>query len=202
LSIFHELAKKPWLTDQEGMIDHGAFLVPAGKVGLRVFLVVVSVVFTLVVIAYTYRMTYANWRPTPEPMALWLNTALLIASSVAMQWAKDSATRENMEGVRFGLILGGVLTLAFLIGQALVWRQLDGQGYYATSNLANAFFYLLTALHGLHLLGGLVAWGRSALRMWGGASASDLRLSVELCTTYWHYLLLIWLILFGLLLIS
>ena len=98
--------------------------------------------------------------------------------------------------------MGGVLTFAFLTGQLYVWQQLVDLGYYANTNTANAFFYLLTALHGLHLLGGLVAWGRSVFRMRRGSSATDLRLSVELCTVYWHYLLMIWLVLFGLLLIS
>ncbi|MAF48028.1 MAG: hypothetical protein CMM10_07190 [Rhodospirillaceae bacterium] len=104
--------------------------------------------------------------------------------------------------MRDGLLWGGVLTFAFLAGQLFVWRQLADLGYYADSNSANAFFYLLTALHGLHMLGGLVAWWRSISRLRRGGSVADLRLSVELCTVYWHYLLLIWLILFGLLLMS
>ena len=107
-----------------------------------------------------------------------------------------------MDGLRDGLHIGGVLTLGFLAGQLFVWQQLVGLGYYADANTANAFFYLLTALHGIHMLGGLVAWVRSVTRMWQGSPVRNLRLSVELCTTYWHYLLLIWLIVFSLLLIS
>ena len=75
-------------------------------------------------------------------------------------------------------------------------------GYYAAGNPANAFFYLLTGVHGLHLLGGLVVWVRTAARMARGAELDDVRLSVELCTVYWHYLLLVWLVLFGLLLLT
>ncbi len=205
MGIFRELTRKPWLDDPskvEGADDHIAFFQPDGKVGLRVFLCVVTVVFTLLTIAYVNRMTIHNWSAVPEPWVLWLNTAMLIASSFAMQWASNNTRRDNMNGVRDGLILGGLLTLGFLIGQSFVWRQLVDMGYYANSNSANAFFYLLTALHGLHLLGGLVAWWRCISRMWRGATVADMRLSVELCTTYWHYLLLIWLILFGLLLFS
>jgi cytochrome c oxidase subunit 3 len=69
-----------------------------------------------------------------------------------------------------------------------------------SSNPANAFFYLLTAVHGLHILGGLYVWARSTAKVWTGASADTVRLSIELCTVYWHYLLLVWLVLFGLLL--
>lgn len=205
MSIFHELAKKPWLinpAEVEGAPPPAAFFVPVGKVGLRVFLVVVTVVFTLMLIAYGDRMLFATWRPMPEPWLLWLNTAFLITSSLAMQWAKSSAKRDNSNGMRDGLLWGGVLTFAFLAGQLYVWQQLVDLGYYATSGTANAFFYLLTAIHGLHMMGGLVAWGRSVFKMWRGGSVADLRLSVELCTTYWHYLLLVWLVLFAMLLFS
>ncbi len=65
-----------------------------------------------------------------------------------------------MDGVRFGLLGAGVFTIAFVIGQLLVWRELNALGYYLASNPANAFFYLMTGLHGLHVLGGLIALGR------------------------------------------
>ena len=78
--------------------------------------------------------------------------------------------------------------------------QFHAQPNFMASNPANAFFYLLTALHGLHLLGGLWVWGRTTTRVWEGTKVSEVRLSVELCTVYWHFLLLVWLALFGLLL--
>jgi len=123
-----------------------------------------------------------------------------------MQWARNNTKRDNLAGVRDGLIFGGILTIAFLVGQLYGWQQMVKLGYYASSNTANAFFYLVTALHGAHMVGGLIAWGRSMLKLQkisrSGGSISEIRLSVELCTTYWHYLLLIWVVLFALLLIS
>ena len=117
-------------------------------------------------------------------------------ASVAMR-------REQVEPARSGLIVGGALALAFLVGQWFAWQQLQAAGYYAAGNPANAFFYVLTGLHGLHLLGGLVVWGRTVSRLSrGSASPGTLRLSVELCTVYWHYLLVVWLVLFGLLMIT
>lgn len=205
MGFFNEIAKKPWLSDGgdiDAINNPAAFFLPTGKVGLRVFLVVVTVVFTLLIIAYADRMVYGTWRIMPEPWLLWLNTALLVGASFAFQWARTSAKHDQMDGLRDGLHIGGVLTLGFLAGQLFVWQQLVGLGYYADANTANAFFYLLTALHGIHMLGGLVAWVRSVTRMWQGSPVRNLRLSVELCTTYWHYLLLIWLIVFSLLLIS
>ena len=69
-----------------------------------------------------------------------------------------------MDRVRDGLLAAGLFAFAFLAGQLMVWRQLAAAGYFLTANPANAFFYLITALHGLHLLGGLVAWGRATPR--------------------------------------
>ena len=175
---------------------------PTVKLGLGVFLAVATVVFSLSVVVYLDRMTFADWRPLPEPWLLWPNTAILILSSVALQWARVAANRGRIDGVRAGLLAGGGFAFAFLAGQLLAWQQLAALGYFAATNPANAFFYLLTALHGLHLLGGLVAWGRTTAKMWRGFEVAELRLSVELCAVYWHFLLLVWLVLFGLLLFT
>ena len=176
---------------------------PTVKLGLIVFLAVVTVVFSLLVVAYTDRMALADdWRPMPKPWLLWPNTAILILSSVGLQWARVAANRGQIDGVRVGLLAGGGFAFAFLAGQLMAWKLLIDLGYFAATNPANAFFYLLTALHGLHLLGGLVAWGRTTAKMWRGSEVAELRLSVELCAVYWHFLLLVWLVLFGLLLFT
>ena len=74
---------------------------------------------------------------------------------------------------------------------------------YATTNVANAFFYMLTIIHALHVLGGCVAWGRTAGAIWlQGSEVADVRVSVELCAVYWHFLLVIWGIMFALLLLT
>jgi cytochrome c oxidase subunit 3 len=73
-------------------------------------------------------------------------------------------------------------------------------GYFEISNPAIGFFYMITGLHALHLVGGIVAWIRTMSKVWdGGFEVAQLRQSVELCTIYWHFLLLVWLVLFGLL---
>ncbi|MFB3077153.1 MAG: cytochrome c oxidase subunit 3, partial [Lysobacterales bacterium] len=150
--------------------------------------------------AYIMRMEYADWQSLPDPGLLWLNTIILILSSVAMHRAKRAALRGKVQGVRTGLIISGVLSFAFLAGQLLAWRHLNAAGYFIANNPANAFFYVITGLHGLHLLGGLWVWGKTITKVGRGLEVRDLSLSVELCTTYWHYLLLVWLVLFGLLL--
>lgn len=172
------------------------------KVGLRVFLAVATVVFSLLVVAYADRMAGSDWRPMPVPWLLWLNTAILILSSAALQWAWGGARWGQLDVVSAGLLAGGVFAFAFLAGQLLAWQQLAAAGYFAAANPAVAFFCLITALHGLHLLGGLVAWGRTTAKVRRGCEVADVYLSVELCAVYWHFLLLIWLVLFGLLLFT
>ena len=205
MSFFHQLTDKPWVAVQ-GRVDDlhsgGEFSLPTASLGLRVFLAVVAVLFSLLVVTYTERMDLGDWRALPDPWLIWLNTAVLILSSVALQWAWVSARRGQMDGVRYGLIAGGVCAFAFLAGQLLAWQTLAALGYFAATNPAIAFFYLITALHGLHLLGGLVAWGRTTAKVWRGFEVSQVRLSVELCAVYWHFLLLVWLILFSLLLLT
>ncbi len=199
MRIFREITKKPWLSDQgmvEDLHDGSLFAMPSARLGLRVFVTVVTVVFTLIIVSYISRRTLSDWSSVPEPALLWLNTGLLFLSSVAMQWARTSARRGDLGGVKNGLFAGGLLTLAFLAGQLFAWQQLG----YNSANPASVFFYLLTALHGLHLLGGLIAWIRTTAKVSTGSEAADVRLSVELCAFYWHFLLLVWLILFGLLL--
>lgn len=199
MKLFRELTKKPWLTEHgavDDLHDGSTFAMPPSRVGLRVFVTVVTVIFTLIIVSYFFRRSVADWNAVPEPALLWLNTVLLILSSVAMQRARTSARRDDLGGVKNGLFAGGLLTLAFLAGQLFAWQQLG----YNSANPASVFFYLLTALHGLHLLGGLVAWVRTTAKVSRGFKAADVRLSVELCAFYWHFLLLVWLILFGLLL--
>jgi cytochrome c oxidase subunit 3 len=202
MNLFHQLAEKPWVPTQGTVVhlhDGSAFSLPAATLGLRVFLAVVTVLFSLLIMAYGSRMEFEDWRPAPQPWLLWLNTAMLVLSSVAMQWARIAARRGEVDRVRIGLIVGGAFAVAFLAGQLIAWRQLTMMAAFDITTPAIGFFYLITALHGLHLLGGLVAWGRTFTKVWRGLGVVHVRLSVELCAVYWHFLLLVWLILFGLL---
>ena len=202
MSIFHQLIAKPWVTDQGKVDDLYAGDASSGharKLALRVFLAVVAVLFFLLVTAYGTRMAYEDWRPSPQLGLLWANTFALILSSVALQWAQFSIRRGTIDAMRVGLLAGGAFTVVFLFGQVLAWRQLGTMVYFEVSNPAIAFFYLITGLHGLHILGGLVAWGRTFAKVWGNFDVAKIRQSVELCTLYWHFLLLVWLVLFGLL---
>ncbi len=204
MNFFHALMEKPWLArgSPTDLNDGAGFSLPTATLGLRVFLAVVTVLFSLLVVSYIERMAVGDWRSLPDMWLLWANTALLISSSVGLHWARVSVERGRSDGVKLVPLAGGGFAFAFLAGQLWVAQQLTDLGYFAASNPAVSFFYLLTALHGLHLLGGLVALGKTADKVWGGLEMTRVRLSVELCATYWHFLLLVWLVLFGLLLLT
>ncbi len=190
---------KPWVASAPDGSHQGVGLLPSAKVALGVLLAVITSLFALFVSAYAIRMELADWRPLPEPRLLWLNTAILFAGSLGLQWSWRGAARENWRAIRVGLALGGGCALAFMAGQFLAWRELTAAGYLVAGNPANSFFYVLTGLHVLHLLGGLVALAKTAGFAWRGALSST-RLGVELCAVYWHFLFVVWLILFGLML--
>lgn len=169
------------------------------KAALWVFLGVASALFVLFISAYAMRLALADWAPMPRPRLLVFNTALLVGASLVMEWTVRAARRGDRTAVQRGLATGGLFTFGFLAGQLFVWKQLVDAGYFVTTNAATSFFYLFTAVHGLHVIGGLVAWARAWLRTRRGADPARVRLGVELCTTYWHYLLLVWGVIYALL---
>jgi cytochrome c oxidase subunit III len=171
---------------------------PSMKAGLWVFLAVASSLFVLFVSAYAMRLGFADWSPIPRPRLLVLNTAMLVGASLAMAWSVRAVRRRDGDGLRHGLVAAGVLTVGFLVGQLVVWKQLHDSAYVVSSSAAAAFFYLFTAVHGLHVAGGLVAWARALWRTWRERDPAAARLGVELCATYWHYLLGVWAVLYAL----
>lgn len=198
------ITSMPWLEPGAAgeRVGAGVSTAPTAKVGLGVLLASIGALFALFISAYLMRMQLADWRATPKPALLWVSTGLLMVSSATLQWARVLAHRGQGRGVRIALLGAGGAALAFVVCQMAAWRQLADAGYGLTSNPASSFFFLITALHGVHVLGGLIALGRSVLRSWRRAEPAKLRLGIDLCSLYWDFLLLIWLILFGLLLLS
>lgn len=198
--VKQSIGAQPWVATEAGpALTPDEHTRNTFRMALVVIIAVVASLFGLFLSAYLMRMEYADWRPMPLPSLLWLNTAVLVACSIAMQAAYFAVRSGRTQTLKVALLGGAVLSLAFVAGQYVVWQQLNAAGYYFGPNPASAFFFLLTGLHVLHLLGGLVAWGRTGLRVWGGADPVAVRLSVELCTVYWHFLLAVWIVLFAML---
>ena len=204
--IFKILSQKPWEASQ-AVIDNNhdgkTFGISKAKLGVRTIMTVSTVIFSLFIVAYADRMLIHDWRSMPEPWLLWVNTAVLIMNSYFFHNVKVSADQNNNKEIKRGLYTVGFLAYSFLIGQLIVWYQLMSLGYFAVSNIANAFFYLFTALHGLHLLGGLYFWGRVTSKfLKGNYKLPSIQHAIELCAIYWHFLLFVWLVLFGLMLFT
>jgi cytochrome c oxidase subunit III len=196
---------RPWVAENMGPTapDRLPAAVTAARLGLAVFLAVVTSFFMLSVSAYFMRMEMGrDWIPLAAPGLLWANTAVLVLASLALQRAWNAARRYDLPQVRPALLAGGFCTVVFIVGQAAAWWQLYSAGHFLTGNPATSFFYLITALHALHLLGGLVAWIRTMARVRRGERPQRILISVELCTVYWHFLLLLWIGLFGLLMFT
>jgi len=191
----------PWVAEA---VEESAYQAPFNArpklVALTTFLAVATSFFALILSAYSLRMDLGDWVPMTEPSILWTNTVLLILASVVFQWTRNHAVNGNTSRIKPGLLLTGALTTAFLAGQWLAWQELNASGQYLTVNPSNAFFFLLTGIHGLHILGGMYVWARATFRTFGGQEMDVVKHSVELCTIYWHFLLLVWLVLFGLML--
>jgi cytochrome c oxidase subunit 3 len=204
MNLFRLLTEKGWQhppRTEEGIsiTESQASVVPPQKVALLFFLAVVGVMFGLFITAYFVRMELDDWRPMPESVALWFNTALLFLGSVALQSTHNMLNAGKLRHIKTGLLLGALLTLGFVYGQFAVWQQMRADGYFMYNNPANSFFYVLTGIHALHLLGGLWVWTRASIRVWSGTSPDKVSLSVELCAVYWHFLLLVWLVVFAVL---
>jgi cytochrome c oxidase subunit 3 len=195
----------PWEMQAVGDTAHHGPLGGTGDksklIALLALLAVVSSFFALILSAYALRMELGDWVPMTEPQLLWTNTAMLTVASGVFQWTRNAAVSGQQSRLQPGLLITGVLTLGFVLGQYVAWQQLQNSGQLISSNPSNAFFYFLTGAHAVHILGGLYVWARATMKVvLGTGDTENIRRSIELCTIYWHFLLLVWLILFGLLL--
>ena len=204
MGLFKQLGEKPWINEPGAVVElrSASYRASNQKVALVCFLAIVGVLFSLVIAAYHMRLEplefaagqRSDWIPLPEPLLLWFNTIVLGIASIAFEAARRAAHRDDTGMAKLAFMAAGGSTLAFLVLQLVVWNQLTARGYYAHANPANAFFYLITGIHGVHLFGGLVAWARAMRRFSITDVTPDrLRLGIELCALYWHFLLLVWL---------
>jgi cytochrome c oxidase subunit III len=175
------------------------------RIAIWVGLGSISMLFFALTSAYIWRQNESYKSATPDwvalqiPTALWATTVVILFSSISFEIARRALQRNQFEKFKSWISLTTVLGLIFLAGQIIAWRQLVGQGIYVQSNPHSSFFYVLTGLHALHLVGGLfvlayLMW--SALRMRIGMKK---RITVEMTSVYWHFMDGLWVYLFVLL---
>ncbi len=139
-----------------------------------------------------------DWQPIPLPSILWFNTAVLLASSATIQAARRHLSAGESSAFRRWWFLTTGLGLLFLAGQLTAWRELAHLGVFLATNPSSSFFYVLTAAHGLHLLGGIIALLCVAFRAWQRSRITQ-STAAELTSIYWHFLDGLWIFLFLLL---
>ena len=198
-NIFTE---QPWIADTGPLapaLSGVQISVNARRSALKMLLSVVSVFFLLMIVAYGGRMLYQDWRPTPQINLLWGNTGVLLLSSLCLQAALLWARAGKADWVRGALIGAGLLTVLFLAGQLAAWQQLTSMVLGDFSNPSVGFFFMITGIHGLHMAGGMVALMRAIKRAFTQSDIHSMEHNVSNCALYWHYLLGVWLLVFGLL---
>jgi cytochrome c oxidase subunit 3 len=163
-------------------------------IGLWVFIGVASTLFTLFLFAYVMRLSGSDGAAITLPWQLWLSTALLVAGSVLLQRARTVARGAAARSLLLG---GGACAIVFLAVQGWAWQSLQAANVVLTSHPAASFFYVLTALHGLHMAGGLIAWEITLHAVPRQAEPEDAAWRIALCARYWHFLLAVWAVLFA-----
>ena len=169
------------------------------RVGLWVLMGSLTMLFAAFTSAYLVRRTASDWSPIQVPSILWLNTMVLLASSATMELARSSFRQWRPLAFRKWLLATFVLGALFLAGQVLAWRELAAQGVYLDSNPHSSFFYVLTGVHGVHLLAGIIALFYALsqslhYRLTPGESHAP-----SLCATYWHFVDGLWIYVFAVL---
>jgi cytochrome c oxidase subunit 3 len=140
-----------------------------------------------------------DWSPISMPSALWLSTSVLFASSFTIEWARRSLKRGMSDLFKRWLSVTMLLGVLFVAGQLLAWRQLVLKGIYLSTNPHSSFFYLLTGLHGVHLLGGIIALSWIVFGAWRNHFSKERTTAVDVTAIYWHFMDLLWIYLFLLL---
>jgi cytochrome c oxidase subunit 3 len=188
--------------DGRGGDPPSSFPISKGQIGVWILLTAIIMLFAGLSSAYIVLRGVPAWQNIELPSLLWPNTAILLMSSVAMEISRRAVRRGDLQSMKRWLAVAGVLGLAFLAGQLAAWRQLVNAGVYLPSTLQSSFFYILTGLHGLHLLGGVIALAWLLSRAFNNRLSAVNHEPLKLCALYWHMMDALWIYLFLLMLLS
>lgn len=173
------------------------------RLGTWVALASILMLFTALSSAYIVRAaSSSDWQPLAMPRILLLSSLLLLVSSGTLETARRRLSQAATSAYKSWLLLTVLLGVGFLASQLFAWRQLAKQGVYIASNPHSSFFYLFTAVHGVHLFGGLAALAYLSLRSRVPQETSALakaQAKADAVTVYWHFMDFLWLYLFVLL---
>ncbi|VUD56465.1 putative cytochrome c oxidase subunit 3 [Thalassocella blandensis] len=209
MKVFSEITEKSWLTPsytsplEYSRIEEGIEIPVNKKPVLVILLVIISVFFTLFVVTFIARSQYPDfqalagdyWQPFYNPQRLWLNSSFLLASSIVLEGAVYLLRHNKVQWSLLALGISLLLALQFIASQLLLFQYLINLGFDYASNPANSYFYLLTSLHAIHLLAGIVVLGWLLVYVWRSNGRKIRYEGISLCALYWHYLLVLWIFL-------
>jgi cytochrome c oxidase subunit 3 len=142
----------------------------------------------------------AEWRPFDLPIQVWISTGIILASSIVYHLAQKAIFANDHRLIRRYLIATTILGAFFIASQIIVWLELVNRGYYMRGNPYAGFFYIITGIHAVHVLGGVIALGSIFLRT---ASETDFGPELEYRRNlarsvgwYWHFIGILWIVIF------
>jgi cytochrome c oxidase subunit 3 len=156
-------------------------------------------IFAALTSAYVVRMEKGDWLQFQLPQMFYISTAVIILSSVTMNWAVASAKKNDFKNVKLASIITLGLGVAFIVFQFKAWDVLVDQKIFFAgkySNAAGSFLYALTGLHLAHLAGGIIALMVVSVKALGKRYNSENMLGLRLCAIFWHFLDALWIYLF------
>ncbi len=165
------------------------------------------VVMTFGVLIGAYIVISTNkaleWQPFNLPFQVWISTFLILAASVTFIVAQKAIYTGNQPKAKIWLLATTILGAAFISSQLLAWLELVKRGVYVQSNPYAGFFYILTAVHAVHVIGGIVALGAVVLKTWyfdtSGEGTERRETLAQVVGWYWHFMGGLWLVLLMLL---
>jgi cytochrome c oxidase subunit III len=169
------------------------------KFVLWAFLITVTMLFAAFTSGLIVRRAQGNWMFFNVPNIFNYNTIIILLSSVSMQWAYNAAKKDEIHASRRGLIITFLLGCLFVAGQVLGYKDMVKADVFLTGNPSGSFFYVITFMHALHLIGGIIALIITLIASYRFRVHSRSLLGINLCTTYWHFIGGLWLYLFAIL---
>ena len=169
------------------------------KFALWLIIISIIMMFAAFTSAYIVRKEEGNWLEYALPDNLVLNTIFIVLSSVTMQWAFNTARKDNLRQLKLALLLTMILGISFLVGQWDAWVDLVGRKIFfggADANPSGSFLYVLMGVHGFHLVTGLIFVLIVLISSLKFKVHSRNLLRIELCSVYWHFLTGLWLYLY------
>tara|TARA_B100001029_G_C15057101_1_gene455256 strand:- start:175 stop:852 length:678 start_codon:yes stop_codon:yes gene_type:complete len=200
--LFGTLTQKPWEKEQASIDNYHqgkTFEISTQKSAVIIIFGIATVLFSLIFTGYIYSIPpNQDTNYLLKPNLLWFNTFVLFV--VAYYFNRINSNLENKETLKIkkDIILVGGLSYLFLFGQLLFWVQLIKSGNSISTNSYFSSFYVFTALHGVHLLGGLFFWGRVASRILKlhHSKITEEQKNISALSWYWTFLLVVWLTFF------